>query len=228
MGNLRVAAGAAAFAAVVSLLAGLIGGNPFGIVLVRLLVSAVFAGGLAVAALQLLQRFLPELQAGGRMPGVGWKASPAGSDETGMSKGRPAGRPEVDILLPEENPHGEPGGSPADGLEAGRADDAGARAAPSKPAGSLEPEGPFEPARSFFGPLSAGGDNGEAEVLEEVEESDVLPDIDRLDGGGRLDSLPAGRSGSPSSRKPGRDLGEQDPESLARAVRTFLKKDQER
>jgi hypothetical protein len=225
MVNWRVAAGAAAFAAAVSLLAGVIGGIPFGIILVRLLVSSVFAGGLAVGALQLLKRFLPELVGGG--------AAPAASADP------QAARPEVDILLPEENPHGEAG----DVIEVGGGPEGADDAEPAAVLESVEPHGtgPDASPESLFGvppdgepegevPALPGAeplDSGEPDGLEPADGAEALPDIDRLDS--RFGAPPGGRGTRRGGRTAsGRDLGEEEPETLARAVRTFLKKDQER
>lgn len=264
MSNWKAVAGAATFASVISLLAGLIRGNPFGIIILRLLISAILFGGLALAAILVLKRFLPELD------------QAAGPQEAKR-------KPGVDILLPEENPHeaaGVPSGAEAgdaietgppgwaeegarpdlpevgtllpDGEPAGETDSAWAAARPgiAEDGEELEDAGRLEgwPADRIpveEGVFSAEGAEGEAgggevadgeapgdaggplEIASELEAFspasagvDILPDIDRLGSG----FVPQGAK--PVTRKVSRAMEDQDPESLAKAVRTFLKKDQ--
>ncbi len=59
--QLRMAVGAAATAAVLALLAGVLGGIPFGHVLLRSIIGALVFGGLGFGAAILLEQFLPEL-----------------------------------------------------------------------------------------------------------------------------------------------------------------------
>jgi hypothetical protein len=265
MSNWKVIAGATTFASVISLLAGLIRGNPFGIIILRLLISAILFGGLALAAILVLKRFVPEL---------GQVVSPEAAKR----------KPGVDILLPEENPHeaaGVPSGAEAgdmieteqpgwaeggagppdlpedgtllpDGEPAGETDSAWTAARPgvaedgaeSEDAGGLEAR-PADGIPVEEGVFSADGAEGEArggevadgevpgdaggplEIASELEAFspasagvDILPDIDRLGSG----FVPQGVK--PVTHKVSQAVRDQDPESLAKAVRTFLKKDQ--
>ncbi len=231
MSNWRVLAGAAAFAAVISLLAGLIRGNPFGIVVIRMLISAAAGGGLALAALQLLRRFLPELVREAAAP-----APPAASR-----------LPEVDILIPEENPHqeagqavGAAGGIPAGGAggsmepeELAPADEQEGRAADEGKPAAETGGGPGETAgmaeAAFVEQLEAASRPPAARPAgagEEREEVESLPDIDLLGADpGPARVSPAGRRLNGGQNR--RALHDQKPQDLAKAVRTFLKKDQE-
>jgi hypothetical protein len=90
--NWKLPLGFALFGAAVSLIAGLAGGNPFGIVLLRLFFSALAFALLGLVVGLLLRRYFPELS---RAP-----SRPAEED---------SGR--VDIIIDEELP-GEPAGEP--------------------------------------------------------------------------------------------------------------------
>jgi hypothetical protein len=66
--NWKMLAGFAGFGAVVSLLAGVIGGNPFGVILLRLILSAGVCGGLGLGVNLIVNKFLPELSANPPVP----------------------------------------------------------------------------------------------------------------------------------------------------------------
>lgn len=209
MMNWRVTAGAAIFAAAISFLAGLIRGNPPGVIFVRLLLSSLFMGGLAMAAQTVLRRFLPELE-GVRPAGRG----PFGGEDGSAEDLDPAAgsRPIVDILLPAENPHN---GGPGADEEFPGLDPAtlfGAAAEPEELEAALEEEDPDS------GLAGTGG---------------ALPEIDRLDGSfGAGDFEPKAGGSGPKAEGVDRKrlehgLQGQDPMEMARAVRTFLNKDQE-
>jgi hypothetical protein len=198
----KVPAGVGAAGAVISLIAGIAGGNAFGTVLLRALVSALLAGGMGLAVQYVLQRFLPDLT------GAAPEAPPAA----------------VDILIDEEVPMpaieqvedsealgNRPGNSP--GFAPGYAPDF----APAS-------EGP-EALQDFeAGAESLEPAEEEEAVSPEAVEEDGLPDMDAVG-----QSSPSPRSlkaGELEARLDNVTQG-QDPESLARAVRTFLRKDQE-
>ena len=61
--NWKIPVGFAGFGAVVSLLAGIIGGNPFGVILLRLFLSTLVCGGLGLGINLIVNKFLPELSA---------------------------------------------------------------------------------------------------------------------------------------------------------------------
>jgi hypothetical protein len=201
---------------VVSLAAGLAGGNGFGTILLRALVSVLVAGALGLGAQYLLRRFLPEL-------GPAAEAKPA-----------------VDILIDEEvplaaEPNGEaasPGGEPEPDLAAEL--EAGLEPGEAEP---LPEAGPFagaEGGTDFEPPAEAAASPEDAEEgLEPLEAEMELPSGE----GDGLEVLPDGGSGGGTARRPARAeeleaqldsvTKGQDPASLAKAVRSFLRKDQE-
>jgi len=189
--NLKIPAAAAGVGALISLIAGLAGGNPFGVVLLRLLASALLAGGLGFGLAYLLKRYLPEIL-----------AAPAKPNEA----------PVVDILIDEE-------------------------AGPAAPEAALDLEPPdLEPqAEQAVEAFPAEPAEEAAEEAAGLEE-ELLPDLESpAESPGKLDSLPDLAATSPEARPKGSftaaqvdDLIKgQDPASLAKAVRSFLKKDRE-
>ena len=236
---------AAAAGAVVSLVAALAGGNPFGAILLRVVVSALVAGALGLAAQYVLRRFLPDLG--------------AASAE--------APQPGVDILIDEELPlaaregsrqaEDELGAEPLEGLgeEAfgggglgegvGEPDLAQPEPFPELPAAeSLEAQAGgglsgLEPAARRSGPAEAAEELPPGDTLEALSaaDSDVLSEAGAGSVGLRPDVLSdADEAGLPSHRALKAEELEaqldsvtkgQDPASLAKAVRTFLRKDQE-
>ncbi len=96
--NYKIIIGFAAFAFVVSILAGLIGGVVFGALLLRTLAATIVFAGLGLSVGWVIERYLPELL----RPGV--KPETAGREEEKAGDG-------VNIVLPEENPHEETGES---------------------------------------------------------------------------------------------------------------------
>ena len=190
MVNWKVPAGVGVAGAVISLIFGIAGGNAFGTVLLRALVSALLAGGIGLAVQYVLQRFLPDLT------GAAPEAPPAA----------------VDILIDEEVP------MPA----AEQVEDA-------EPLGGRQgfdpaSEGPESLQDFEAGPESLEPAEEEEAVSPEAVEEDGLPDMDAVG-----QSSPSPRSlkaGELEDRLDNVTQG-QDPASLARAVRTFLRKDQE-
>jgi hypothetical protein len=205
--------------ALISLIAGVAGGNPFGLVLLRVLFCLLAAGGVGLAIQYVLRRYLPEL--GGQ--------TAAGSN------------PAVDIVIdedlalggPERDLKGEEEAAPLSAAESQFA------AEQPLPEAGLELEAPLEaeslaeeavePLPQTVGELEAGP----LEMLPEAEEERFLE--------GSLDSLPdiAGDEPVRPARRASTIRGElaearvdsllkgQDPAVMAKAVRTFLKKDQE-
>lgn len=229
MSQWRYYAGAGLFAAVISLIAGILGGNPFGVILLRMLFSALVLAGVALGAGILVRKFLPEL-----------------SRETAAA---PAGTPEpaVDIVLPEENPHQETLGVFAEGAEQETEE--------TEEPEEVEPL--EELAEEAAGPPGEPGELGEesaeplsarpaAEVEEEAEEAvpleeeefsadgseeiDALPDMEQFDStnyvGPDISGLKNGGDDFTQAQVDG-IMSREDPAQLAKAVRTFLKKDQE-
>jgi hypothetical protein len=206
MVNWKVPAGVGAAGAVISLIAGIAGGNAFGTVLLRALASALLAGGLGLAVQYVLQRFLPDLT------GAASEAPPAA----------------VDILIDEEVPM--PAAEQVEDAEA-----LGSR--PGNRPGDAPGYAP-SPEADVFSDLSGSESlqdfEAGAESLEPAEEEEaVSPEAVEEDGLPDMDAV-GQSSPSPRSLKAGELEARldnvtqgQDPASLARAVRTFLRKDQE-
>jgi hypothetical protein len=206
--------------ALISLVAGIAGGVPFGLILLRLLISVLLAGALGFAVQYVLQRFLPEL----------------------AGRAREESSPAVDIVIEDELGLG--GSGP-------RAKGGGEAHLESAPEPELEPEpveesllepeleAPVEVdslAAAASEPLpEIGGEEepGPLETLPGAEEGafaeeplDSLPDIGRLGPAPQARTASSLRGELAEARLDSLVKG-QDPESLAKAVRTFLKKDQE-
>jgi hypothetical protein len=187
-----------------SLLVGLLSGNPLGIVILRALLLAVLCGGFGAGARVVFGRFLPEL--------TGTAEAGEGTPPTG-----------VNIVLPEENPHvGSPEAAEPDGMAAG--DLTGEMAAESPSSESLEPGSaevdgqPLEAAEEAAGRSPDPGKQRGAEPL---------PDLDAL---GSALSTPSGggRAGTSRPRRGPGSAGIQDgedPAVIAQAIRTMLKKE---
>jgi len=211
--NWKIPVGFAGFGAVVSLLAGIIGGNPFGVILLRLILSAGICGGLGLGVNLIVNKFLPELAANPQIP----------QTESGE---------EVDIVIDEDIPlageaEEQQASEAMESAELGtsvsedesKIDVAEQLEESEEDVLTLE-DGDLEesPTPEEFVPGTA------AEQVEDFEDLDTLPDIDRFS--------PAEEESTPPS-KPSRKnsqveevVRDQDPENLARAVRTFMKKDQ--
>ena len=232
--NWKIPGWAASAGAVVSLAAGLAGGNAFGTILLRAVVSALLAGALGFAAQYVLRRFLPDFGAGAR------EAPPPGVDilideEVPLDAGEARGEAE-------ETVGGlEPAGG--EGLSEHLTDSSGlgqeelgaaevepfSAAGPSAGSGAAPDTPDFEPAF-----------DAAEETLEPAEGAEELPPVETLEAlsAGELE---AGLSDFSGIAAPGRRALKaeeleaqldnvtkgQDPASLAKAVRTFLRKDQE-
>jgi hypothetical protein len=207
----------AGIGALISLIAGIVGGIPFGLVLVRMLFSVLAAGAVGLSIQYVLRRYLPEL--GGRTAA---ESSPA-----------------VDIVIEDDLAFGGPDRDSKDEQVA-------------SPLAAVEPQPVEEPlpesGLELEAPLEA--DSLVEEAVEPLPESsgeeesgplEMLPDADEsMFQEGSLDSLPdiGGAAPPTPARRAGTFRGElaeaqvdslfkgQDPASLAKAVRTFLKKDQ--
>jgi hypothetical protein len=247
--NWRLLAGFAIAGGVISILAGLAGRNPFGTILLRMLVSAAIFSGLGLGLSFLLRRYFPDLLRGG------------------PPRKQPEGN-QVDIVIDEDLPlepdsllGPEPGADTA-GADTARADTAGAEPGTEADAGSLgtleeipeeAPEaegerrgaarrggapgstGTAEPGADTASADTAGSgadeppgelelDSEDFSVAPATGRPDTLPDMDQLDVSEPTEA-PA-KSGE-ATRSRARELAEgQDPSELAKAVRTFLRKDQ--
>ena len=185
----KIAGGFAAFSVVLSLLTGAIARNPFGVVLARSLVTAIVSAGLGVGVGYMWSKYL---------------SGPAQSDQS--PEDRQGESQDVDIVLPEENPHM-----------------------------SMGSDGVIEVDEDFSG---AEGDQVENEVTEATEgageatvpDSKGLPDIGSMEtsfsSGGSETEMSETRKSS------GGDVvsvlgSDQDPSTVAKAIQSFMKKDQE-
>lgn len=235
--NWKLVAGLAVLGALVSLIFGIAGGNPFGTILVRLVVSAVLLGALGGAAGLLVRKFMPELEAGSA-------GSAEGGSASAPRQGGGAEAPEVDIVIDEELPLGAEGllaRAPVE-QEAAEAAPVGGEPGPSAseeaqaagpPSELLEELAPLEEAAGPVAEQAAEqaaltGSDDETELL------DALPALEEpAPGAEGAEGLDRAAETSPASiRRTQREqeqarVAAQDPAELAKAVRTFMKKDQE-
>lgn len=223
--NWKIPAGFAAFGALVSLLAGIIGGNPLGVIVLRLVLSAVVCAGLGLIVNVILKKYLPELS-----------ATPASVEvETGG---------EVDIVIDEDIPVE---------VEALVQEEAGPEGERTEEEAELILDGEGMDGKGMDGEgmdeEGMDGESAEVKVLpEEVEtlessneqtlDSTAVPlspvtDFEDLDTLPDIDQFNPAAEESPTTSKKSRMnaqvekvVKDQDPENLARAVRTFMKKDQ--
>jgi len=224
MGNWKFITVAALFGGVLSLIAGIFSGSPFTIILLRVVFSGLALGVISVGVIALIKRFLPELLQVSEIPTA--------------AEG-------IDILIPEENPHqpAEAEGDKTPSFRVEEAEDFSAADGDDYDTGSMETEDESGEEADLLEAVSetdsrAGDVSDGEEIFDSVskgkEEEDIsseaLPDIDRLDVGFEtgVDNLDhsaqktVGKAGSFDGLE-----GNQDPEVLAKAVRTFMNKDQE-
>lgn len=208
--NWKIPAGFAAFGALVSLLAGIIGGNPLGVIVLRLVLSAVVCAGLGLIVNVILKKYLPELS-----------ATPASVEvETGeevdivIDEDIPV---EVEALVQEEaGPEGERTEEEAELILDGEGMDgesAEVKVLPEE-VEALEPSDE-QTLDSTAVPLSP---------VTDFEDLDTLPDIDQFNPA--AEESPTTSKKSRMNAQVEKVVKDQDPENLARAVRTFMKKDQ--
>ena len=258
----KLLVGFSLFGALVSLISGIAGGNPFGIILLRLVLSAVVFAALGLGVQAVFRRYLPDLL----------QRSPPPAQKTGEG---------VDIIIDEELPVSravaqegdlEPEESTAEALGRESPEGEGLFSdSESLDSESLEmgegPEEAFQPAEldgfeaeptlarpTLARPTSPGsaGDVRETSATRSsfaagglgkavepgATDLELLPEFDDIDEAAGLASEPAAEEPeSPERRPPStpreirqarieETIRDQDPEHLARAVRTFLKKDQ--
>ena len=222
----KIAGAFAAGAFLLSLLIGLFTRHPFGTALLRAFLLAVFFGALGGALRFAILKYLPELfpQAAERVSSPG----PArGEDGRGST---------VDIVLPEEFPGGRAPGALSDELtleeESGRMPLGAADEMPPGAAGeSFE-----EAAEEASDVLDEAGEPEPAHAFPDGGRGlDALPDIASLEetvDRGHAKARPA--SSGPRARMPGGDrpqdalrdaVSGQDPSTIAKAIRTILKRD---
>ena len=202
----------AAAGLVLSLLVGVLAGNPFGIILLRALLFAFAFGGVGAGLQYVVMRFLPEL-AGAPTPDA------AGSAESADAGAKPEGST-IDIVLPEEPmPAGDDVAAAAEPLE---------ELPGSIDAPIAESDGP--PAGVPAGGSSGGSSGGSVDEAAAMGGSgglDFLPDIGSLESGEPTPRAAAPRRDRTRPADATRDVLErQDPAQLARGLRTMLKRDE--
>lgn len=206
--NWKIPAVSAGGAFLLSLLVGLIGRVGFGTAILRGLMWALLFGGFAFGVDYLLRRFLPEL-------------FDAVEGETEDSERT------VDITLDEENPLHEEGADTAEDI----------------PAAAKSADEPGEADEEGADPLEAGFDDDSEEVaeLEQVDETEEVADGDTPAEDREEDSLPsfdavetafvASGAEEQDAEQPALSIDalgiEEDPATVARAVRTVMNKDME-
>ncbi len=222
--DLRASLFAALGAAFLSMLVGILAGVVLGWILLRALIFGAVIGALAFGAARLVRSALP-----GVLSDRPDEAA-EGADSIFSAGEAPAGS-RVDIVLP-----------------GGDADDIAEEASSVEPVGDeaiaeAEPEGQDAEAISLIDARFAGSPSAAAvppppmprdsgSRLESLEDLDVLPDLDgftdsfaaaEFSSGGSAAQAPAPRGEERSSPRTQDGL---DPASLAKAVRTILKRDQ--
>jgi hypothetical protein len=225
--NGKVAGLFAAAALVLSFLTGILRGNPIGTVVLRAVLLAVVFGGLGIGLQLVVRRFLPELAGGA-------SARPADAPPDGEDSGTADGPRVVDIVLPEENPilagnrgvAAEPSGS-SEVEELELQEDLGE-------ASGLDPVGEALPTDAV-GP-GAGPAAAEPESVTATSGPagmsglDALPDIGSLEPSGprqgRSRLARTSLSGAAADEARRSMAEDEDPSTLARAVRTVLKRDE--
>jgi hypothetical protein len=235
--DLRVSIIAAAAAALLSALVGIIAGVPFGILLLRALLGGAVFGSIVYGGYFVARRFLP--------------VAP-GAQTAGQASETEAGSHSIDIVLPGETPDGFLGRGRAEEAEDfGKPLDEMALAggAPRESSLSLSPDDDddadsgLEEVGSLLPPEDGEGKSAAVPRPESAggtafDDLDVLPDLDGFsetfagtEFAGSSEPAETALSRRPDSRFKGGQRGgdgseHPDPASLAQAVRTILKRDQ--
>jgi hypothetical protein len=188
-----------------SLLVGLLAGNPFGVMVLRAFLFAVVFGGLGAGMQYVVRRFLPEIAGGtsdGPQEADGAAANPVGST--------------IDIVLPEEPSTVE---KPAEGRDELLEELPGTGEAAGAPA--------VEELEGVDNGAGTEPASGSPEAARGTGGLDALPDIGPIGTGGTARGSPRrpGARARPSDAT--RDVLErQDPAALARGLRTMLKREE--
>ena len=226
MENWKFIAGAALLAGFLSLIAGIFSGSPFTVILLRVVLSGLALGIISIGVITLIKRFLPELL--------------QVSEMSTTAEG-------IDILIPEENPHrpAEEEGGETLSLLVEEAEDLLAADGDNSQGGSMETEDENGEEADLLEAVSVNdgrvddasdGENlSDSDTSIRIEKSEALLDIDRLDVGFETGvdnpdysaQKTGGRAMSLGKAQVDGLTANQDPEVLAKAVRTFMKKDQE-
>jgi hypothetical protein len=233
--DLRVSLVAAGAASALSALVGLIAGVGFLTLLFRALVGGIVIGGAAFGVILLLKQAMPGLLEGG---GDSLDEAIGGESAKGAN---------LDIVLPGEGPTAEafaPEGEEGEGFatleslgpgprRGEAAEEDAADMSPVDGASLLEPEGPAGEAAALPAVPPPERDRTASPGFDEL---DVLPDLEGFSDSFTASEFSSGGSASESAQqqvhaghvgsasRSGQDGF--DPASLAKAVRTILKRDQ--
>ena len=225
MFNLRWVLAFALVALPISLIAGVIGGLPFGRILLRALIGTAAFAAVGVVLVWVVQKFLPELL----------QLRPGGKPERDSSG---AEGEEVDITLPEENPHtAAEGPDEFEGISDSELNPDAGFGPYEQPEPGSSRETTDESEHEGSVPEVETADGRWDDPLQE-ELTSNLPDVDLDDDFGGVDVLPTADSisdgsgpSADSTNSGGRGIelmGEDhDPATAAKAIQTWLKKDKE-
>jgi hypothetical protein len=249
----RIAAACAAGAFVFSLLIGLIAANPFGIALSRAFLFALLFAALGVGLRAVIKAYLPEVM-GTSPPPADAGAPVAGSVDIVLPEDEGLQREAFQGSAGPEAASGGAEDEPTEVLDAGEADEPSPAEAPAL--GDLAEEFGEELPRAEGEETAAGGARARGrsfaasplvgEEADEVQPQEDLPRSAASMDAGELDALPdiaeleppSGLKSGPAARVPRSAVGQtpedavrnllsnEDPATLARAIRTALKKDE--
>jgi hypothetical protein len=209
----------AAAGLVLSLLVGLLAGNPFGVMVLRAVLFAVLFGGIGAGMQYVVRRFLPEI-AGGKhdeqQGADGAESKPEGST--------------IDIVLPEEP---VPVGKPAEGRDELLEELPGT----SEGTSAVEELDGAEPADEAAPSPASARVAADGARVGGRRELDALPDIGAMGDEAAPGGTRAGTRFTDAPARPARArakpsdaardvLEREDPATLARAVRTVLKREE--
>jgi hypothetical protein len=243
----RPAAIFAAAAFVMSFFVGLLSRNPFGTVLLRALALAVVFGAIGIGIMFVVKKYLPEL-AGGVERQASKPVPESHSIDITLQEERPGGPGDGAGVEPEElaeaqGPeeaeegqlleeageaaeavHGEPFAVGKPGTETDQEYELSERDAvvDAAPPGEQAAVETLEPAGPAAAKKAAGGGTPGLEALPDFGDLGTGGGSARVEGAARMERR---RPTRPSDAARG-DLGQESPESLAKAIRTVIKRDE--
>ncbi len=223
--NFKIIIGFAAFALFITLVGGMAGAVPIGMVMLRALLGVIAFTGLGAGVSWLIKKYLPDLV----------EPRSAGAEKKEEGDANPGA--EVNIVLPEENPHTASGS--ANGGESGATEDEAQL--DGSAGGGLDDVSE----RSEVEELNSASSDTQAAGEAEVSDMEESPEAAELDGGynfSRIENMPgfqamegnfeiATGGGTRDNAGPSGTINvmgqEQDAATTAKAIQTWLKKDQE-
>jgi len=198
----------AVFAFILSIIVGIFSGVGIWTIIFRALISGVVFGGIGILIFTLIERFVPELFDSATVNNVEGAGDFVDEKEAGN----------IDILLPDENPHSE--SDP--GLESGLVEEVEEASVDFETdSGEEKTENEETPKADIMELI------GNVEDLPELEDFSSTYSSEAPAGSGVEDGTENGSdfySGGNSRNQP---EGAEDPSIMARAVQTIMKKDQE-